>query len=721
MKHLKKFLSAATYQEYIMEGGYDVPNVSYIKKTGDVYFISNIFKDMYLTTEATTNGTITFTIGKSVSTDSLPFVAYSVDNGETWVTTQNANNTQQTVTVNVSKGDKVLWKGMGTRTGTYATNTGTNYISYFGGTAFFETYGNAMSLLNGDNFQGVMAVNDFYFKRLFYNSNCVNAKHLILPATTLTRYCYYCMFEGCKNLVNAPALPSMALASYCYSYMFNGCTNLVSAPALPATTLADNCYYYMFYKCTSLINAPALPSTALTNYCYSHMFDGCKNLVKAPALPATTLANFCYYYMFYNCTSLINAPALPVTTLASYCYSYMFYGCTSLVNAPALPATALASYCYSAMFEGCTSLVNAPALPSTALASYCYSYMFYGCTNLVSAPVLPATTLVPSCYYYMFYKCTSLVNAPALPATTLVPSCYSFMFDGCTSLVNAPALPATTLAGNCYYCMFYNCTSLINAPALPATTLVADCYREMFRVCTSLVNAPALPATTLAANCYKEMFEGCTSLINAPALPATTLVTDCYREMFYGCENLQRIECMATNAKSDFTERWVYGVAETGVFVGNASSTWVSGENGVPNGWSTNVTIIQTPESNQTLGIYIDDFPEDIYEWYGYDTMYEWFYDEYGGDGNDYFELCGDQIEYNGVAYYAWIFWGDSPTPFKYILTQTNDYTELRNMSIDYDFDNIYNSSPIKGYLYEDLTTYSFHDRGDLILEVIQI
>ena len=528
MKHLKKFLSAATYQEYIMGGGYDVPNVSYIEKTGDVYFIPNTYENMYLTTEATTNGTITFTIGKSVSTDSLSSVAYSVDNGETWTTTQNANSTQKTVIVNVSKGDKVLWKGTGTRTGTNNASTSAPYISYFGGTAFFKTYGNAMSLLNGDNFQSVTTVNNYHFKRLFCNSKCVNAKHLILPATTLARYCYY--------------------------------------------------------------------------------------------------------YMFDNCTSLIKAPALPATALAGGCYDHMFYGCTSLINAPALPAT--------------------------ALAGNCYYYMFCSCTSLVSAPALPATTLASSCYYYMFDNCTSLINAPALPATTLVSNCYNHMFYNCTSLINAPALPATTLVVSCYDCMFYGCTSLVSAPALPATTLVDYCYSQMFRDCTNLVSAPALPATTLARYCYRLMFHNCTSLINAPALPATTLVTDCYKEMFRGCRNLQRIECMATNAKSDFTESWVYGVAETGVFVGNASSTWVSGQNGVPNGWSTNVTIIQTPESNGTLGIYIDDFPEGIYESDGYDNIYDWLSDEYGGDYNDYFELCGDQIEYNGVTYYAWIFGG---------------------------------------------------------------
>ena len=34
--------------------------------------------------------------------------------------------------------------------------------------------------------------------------------------------------------------------------MFNGCTSLTAAPELPATTLTKDCYYAMFSGCTSL-------------------------------------------------------------------------------------------------------------------------------------------------------------------------------------------------------------------------------------------------------------------------------------------------------------------------------------------------------------------------------------------------------------------------------------------------------------------------------------
>ena len=98
------------------------------------------------------------------------------------------------------------------------------------------------------------------------------------PPAAVASNCYYGMFDGCKNLTQAPALPATTLAPYCYKYMFDGCTNLLTAPALPATTLANSCYNYMFHGCTSLTTAPALPATTLANYCYGYMFQGCTKL-----------------------------------------------------------------------------------------------------------------------------------------------------------------------------------------------------------------------------------------------------------------------------------------------------------------------------------------------------------------------------------------------------------------------------------------------------------
>lgn len=236
------------------------------------------------------------------------------------------------------------------------------------------------------------------------------------------------------------------------------------------------------------------------------------------------------------------------------------------------------------------SFANADELTET----FTFTRLFNGCTGLTSAEnlILPATTLANNCYNYMFYNCTSLTTAPELPATTLTLGCYSSMFSSCANLTTAPELPATTLAQYCYSNMFNGCTNLTVAPELPATTLANSCYNYMFNGCKSLTIVPELPATTLASNCYSSMFEGCTSLTTAPELPATTLTYSCYRGMFQGCSNLNYIKAMFTTTPSGgspnyYTQNWVKNVASTGTFVKNTAATWnVTGDNGIPNGWT---------------------------------------------------------------------------------------------------------------------------------------
>ena len=346
-------------------------------------------------------------------------IEYKLNDGEWTSIKSNTGSLAPTITVN--SGDKLQFRGNNSQ---YATDS--YYNSFSGSTASFEAEGNIMSLIYGDEFKNNLTISSTYaFAGLFKKcTNLVSAENLILPATTLT--------------------------SYCYQEMFNDCTSLTTAPALPATTLANYCYQNMFYKCTSLTTAPALPARTLANYCYQSMFYGCTSLTTAPALPATTLALFCYNSMFYGCTSLTTAPSvLPAPALTSNCYSSMFNGCTKLTTAPALPATTLANYCYSSMFNGCTKLTTAPALPATTLANYCYSSMFYGCTSLTTAPALPATTLADGCYNSMFRGCTSLTTAPELPATTLADNCYSSMFMGCTNLNYIKCLATDISATGC--------------------------------------------------------------------------------------------------------------------------------------------------------------------------------------------------------------------------------------------------------------------------------
>ena len=597
-KYLKKFENHSAYEA--AESGLILPNVSYCVTENEVHYNPYVhdYSKEYLTFEIIDDGTITITANDAAIAKTL---SYSTNNGQTWTSLTTSEETQSFGTF--TAGDKIMFKGQNS---VYADGDEWIYNT-FGGTAEFNVYGNIMSLIYDDNFVGQTSFdyNPYVFLCLFYGAtNIISAENLIMPTMTLTEGCYEEMFMDCTSLTTPPTLPATTLEGYCYCDMFDGCTSLTTAPELPATTLAGNCYAAMFYGCSNLTTAPALPATTLVERCYASMFEDCTSLTTAPALTATTLAWACYDRMFKGCTSLTTAPALPATTLANYCYLYMFQNCTSLTTAPALPATTLAEDCYNGMFAGCTSLTTAPALPATTLVKECYYDMFKGtnvlpdCTNID----FTSQTVVASGGLKGLFSGTKVTNTDlqqllpkdgnnryCLPVTTLANKCYYQMFSNCTALTTAPELPATTLAEQCYCEMFYGCTGLVNAPTtLPATTLVEKCYYYMFKNCTGLVNAPVLPATTLRNYCYQNMFENCTSLETAPVLPSTTLQIDCYREMFKGCTNLNYIKAMfTTQPNNGYTQNWVSGVAATGTFVKNSAATWnVTGNNGVPNGWT---------------------------------------------------------------------------------------------------------------------------------------
>ena len=231
----------------------------------------------YFTTVALEDGTISFDIFRGIGTDMITSISYSTDNGETWTTTNNVNDKEENlvITVDVSEGDKVLWKGDAQQLAFYDEDYGF-LNSFFSSDCEFDVMGNVMSLLYGDNFVGETTVpKEYCFFGLFCDfcdteKEClvVNANNLKLPATTLTEHCYEIMFFDCTSLTTAPELPATTLADSCYNRMFQGCQSLTSAPELPAITLVNNCYNYMFYGCTSLSYIKAMftttPSTAYT-------------------------------------------------------------------------------------------------------------------------------------------------------------------------------------------------------------------------------------------------------------------------------------------------------------------------------------------------------------------------------------------------------------------------------------------------------------------------
>ena len=168
--------------------------------------------------------------------------------------------------------------------------------------------GKALYIIAPDNTKYTTDVINYYYFKV--HSGATNKKFeldgdmmaLLKDRKITQNYTFYKFFNGCTGLTSIPEglLPATTLTPYCYNNMFNGCTGLTSIPEglLPATTLANNCYDSMFYGCTGLTSIPEglLPATTLAVYCYRFMFGICSKLDSIPSglLPATTLASNCW-------------------------------------------------------------------------------------------------------------------------------------------------------------------------------------------------------------------------------------------------------------------------------------------------------------------------------------------------------------------------------------------------------------------------------------------
>ena len=314
--------------------GFNISDATHIKLGGNditalylgstkLWPLSNIdYSKEYLTIESLAdNNTITWTFTGS---DPIQNVIYWSKNGTSWTSAIASTSDTPVSLATLNKGEKMYLKGENV---TYASSA--SKYSHFNSDYEFNVSGNIMSLIYGDNFIGQITLSSSYnFAGIFRSSKVYDASNLILPATTLTNFCYRYMFYDCTSLATAPVLPATTLAQSCYMSMF-AATKITAAPELPATILADSCYAYMFYGCTSLVTAPVLPATILQPKCYQHMFFRCASLKTAPELPATTLVTYCYAYMFQNCTSLSYIKCLATNISASNSHDWWLYNVAS--------------------------------------------------------------------------------------------------------------------------------------------------------------------------------------------------------------------------------------------------------------------------------------------------------------------------------------------------------------------------------------------------------
>lgn len=228
------------------------------------------YENDYLTFRARTAGKVYW---HSNGLGQAKTIDYSL-NGGTWTS---ITATDTSTYFNVAANDVVRFRGTNT---SYAKDK-SNY-SGFGqgehGTTGQSTYdsdaaevdieGNIMSLVYGDNFVGQTAFNGgtYNFCSIFKKLKVFSAENLILPATTLTEYCYRAMFSWCTYLTEAPQLPATTLAKGVYWYMFEQCA-ITTAPDLLAEHLVAECYGSMFTACSKLnfIKCMAIDGFTTTN------------------------------------------------------------------------------------------------------------------------------------------------------------------------------------------------------------------------------------------------------------------------------------------------------------------------------------------------------------------------------------------------------------------------------------------------------------------------
>jgi hypothetical protein len=110
--------------------------------------------------------------------------------------------------------------------------------------------GDFNTLLDYENKE--LMIGEYAFSYMLYNNESITTVSAVLPSTVLAERCYYSMFRGCTNLLEAPNLPATELKKYVYYYMFYGCTSLTSAPRADKYTKYDPEQGFMFSYCTKL-------------------------------------------------------------------------------------------------------------------------------------------------------------------------------------------------------------------------------------------------------------------------------------------------------------------------------------------------------------------------------------------------------------------------------------------------------------------------------------
>ena len=485
-------------------------------------------------------------------------VEFSTDK-ETW-TTWNFD-TANTLTIPI--GGKVYLRNNSGVFSYYGTD-GYYYLTSIKTTMKCNVGGNLNTLLNYN--EEILDISDkrSCFRRLFIGAKIVDASKLVMPATTLSQYCYADFFSGNSSLIAPPELPAVNLADSCYYNFFYGCSSLTTSPSLPATTLAVGCYMSMYERCYKLANSPVLPATTLVEASYKEMFASCSSLIEVTVYANDISAK--------NCTTNWLSGVANIGTFNNYGSTIYTKDSVSGIPTGWVENRDNTNYFY----------IQNKTSNSTNFSIGTISY------NTTS------DNYAKSLQYSKDKKTWTTINLENNVSHSILlfqgEKVYFRNDSGYFNWCEYDDMGYVNIQFDCYenYAVGGNVMSLIDYNNMDTAQLSDGCFYKLFYESSHLIDASKLilPNKT-APNCFKQMFYNCPELTKAPVLSATELSDGCYRETFYMCSKLNSLTVYANNVNvPDCTLNWLLGVASSGTFRNLGSATYpTDSASGIPTGW----------------------------------------------------------------------------------------------------------------------------------------
>lgn len=469
-------------------------------------------------------------------------------------------------------------------------------------------YGNVMSLFSPNQFATLKTMNvkpgysitgqtPWALAYLFWNNTHLKnhaTKKLVLPATTLTDYCYFALFSGC-SISEAPELPATTLKNSCYYGMFINCTNLTESPELPATTLVSGCYKQMFKNCTSLSKITCQATNISASECTANWVENVAptgTFVKNSSMTSwtkgingipsswTVIGPVEAYAAYDTDTKTLTfkydntRPKLsyvvptdgtdPGWISNSNIYNYAehvvfddsfnayhptscrrwFYRCKKLDNLTDwtnLNTSEVTNM--DGMFAYCSGLTT---IDLTGLDTHNVTNMesmFSGCSSLTSLDVSSLNTSKVTLFGAMFGQCQQLTTLDLHTFDTQQATDISYMFYRCYALksVDLSSFNTSNVIDKGLTGLFSECSSLESVDIRHFDTQNATSFASMFYGCSSLKALDLSNFDTGKSTSFAWMFQNCSQLTCLDLTTFRTVGNPSYSFMFSGCTNLKSI------------------------------------------------------------------------------------------------------------------------------------------------------------------------------------